>query len=154
MAGAAGYLGPLAHKVIEGMLLSPDNVDPNISLKVIHDATDDIPVNLVAELYRQFSGNPDDSGPFSYERRLNRIDVPVFVISGVNDRVAVPKSIRAGLSRLKSSDIRFRELGKRYGDRADYGHMDLLIGRYAPQEVYPLIGDYLEEMDLESAEIG
>ena len=152
LAGAAGYLGPLANKILEGTLVSADNADSSIGLKVIHDATDDIPLNLVAELYRHFCDNSDESSAYSYEARLDKIDVPVFVIAGVNDRVAVPDSIREGVSRLKSRDIRFRELGKRYGDKVDYGHIDLLIGRYAPQEVYPLIADYLEEMDFESAE--
>jgi hypothetical protein len=38
-------------------------------------------------------------------------------------------------------------MGRRFGDRADYGHGDLLVGRAAPEEVYPLILDFLDEVD-------
>lgn len=147
LAGAAGYLGPVANIFVDGTLFNAENIDPAVSLKVIYDATDNIPLNLIAELYQHFSGDSDESSPYSYENQLHKIDVPVFVISGSDDRIAVPESIRAGLERLRSHDIRFRELGRCAGDKIDYGHIDLLVGRYAPQEVYPLIGDYLEEMD-------
>src|SRR5689334_17686282 len=55
--------------------------------------------------------------------------------------------LAAAVSRLASSDVRYREMGRRFGDRADYGHIDLLVGRSAPEEVYPVLLDFLEEVD-------
>jgi len=150
LAGAAGYLGPLGNKFIEGMLINSENLDPQISIKVIYDATDNIPLTLVAELYQHFSSSDGLSSPYAYEARLDQIEVPVFALAGADDRVAVPASVAEAVSRLRSRDIRFRELGKRHGDRVDYGHLDLLVGLHAPREVYPLIGDFLEEVDLYS----
>jgi hypothetical protein len=38
-------------------------------------------------------------------------------------------------------------MGIAQGDRCDYGHIDLLMGVNAPDEVYPQIIDFLLEVD-------
>ena len=150
LAGAAGYLGSLGNKFIDGILVNGENIDPEMSLKLIHDATDNIPSRLVSEIHAHMSGKAGEANPYAYEDRLESIDVPVFAIAGADDKVAVPESVRQGVSRIRSRDVRFREFGRRSGDKVDYGHLDLLIGLHAPREVYPVIGDFFEEMELNS----
>ncbi len=150
LAGAAGYLGPLGNKFIDGVLVNGDNIDPEMSLKLIHDATDNIPSRLVTEIHAHMTGKAGEANPYLYEERLERIDVPVFAIAGADDKVAVPESVHQGVSRIRSRDVRFREFGRRSGDKVDYGHLDLLIGLHAPREVYPVIADFFEEMELSS----
>jgi hypothetical protein len=48
---------------------------------------------------------------------------------------------------MQSDILRYREIGCHFGDKADYGHIDLLVGRHAPEEIYPEVLDFLEEMD-------
>ncbi|MEZ4327663.1 MAG: hypothetical protein R3B40_20760 [Polyangiales bacterium] len=40
-------------------------------------------------------------------------------------------------------DKRYQIFAKAEGDRADYGHADLLIGRHAADEVFPEIAAFL-----------
>ena len=76
-----------------------------------------------------------------------RIAVPVHVVSGSVDRVAPKAAVLALSARLRGPDVRYREMGKPAGDRADYGHGDLLVGRSAPEEVFPVLLDFLEAVD-------
>ena len=49
---------------------------------------------------------------------------------------------------VKGVDVRYREMGVRFGDRIDYGHVDLLLGTHAPDEVYPQVMDFIEDVDV------
>ena len=40
--------------------------------------------------------------------------------------------------------MRVLPFGKRYGQREDYGHYDLLVGRHAPSEAWPRILEWLD----------
>ena len=44
---------------------------------------------------------------------------------------------------IGSPDKTYREFGVDNGDLLDYGHLDLLFGIHAPDEVYPEILDWL-----------
>ena len=70
-----------------------------------------------------------------------------FAIGGCMDRVAPPRAVEAATARVGADAVRYREMGLRFGDRADYGHVDLLVGRRAPAEIYPQVVDFIEEMD-------
>jgi hypothetical protein len=45
--------------------------------------------------------------------------------------------------RLGSKDKQFRVFGRINGYRADYGHDDIILGRYAQTEVFPYLRDWL-----------
>jgi pimeloyl-ACP methyl ester carboxylesterase len=147
LLGTAGRFVPLA-RLADGILLNASNCEPAVLLKMARDAIDDIPVRLVTEITQHMSGSSSSTlGPYVFESQLGKINAPVLALSGAADRVAPPASVAAAVSRLASPDVRYRELGVRHGDRADYGHLDLLVGRSAPDEVYPLLLDFLEEVD-------
>ena len=67
--------------------------------------------------------------------------------AGYHEVLAEAEAVRAAVDRIRSSDVRYREMGNRFGDSADYGHADLLVGRNAPEEVFPLVLDFIEEKD-------
>ena len=61
----------------------------------------------------------------------------MLVISATRDRLVDHTVVRRqGYQRLGSRD-------KTYVAAKDFGHVDLLIGRRAAREVYPVIGDWL-----------
>lgn len=147
LLGAAGLFVPLSARFGDGILLNLGNCDPDVVTRMLRDGIDDIPLRLVAEIVAHSAGSPDAAGPYMYEANLHRIRSPVFALGGAVDRVATPASVASAAARLHGPDVRYRELGVRHGDRADYGHVDLLVGRHAPDEVYPLLLDFLEEVD-------
>jgi alpha-beta hydrolase superfamily lysophospholipase len=109
------------------------------------EAIADVPLQLVMEITGQMSGAKSE--PYAYEQSMHHIQVPVLVVGGVADKVAPPNAVKAALPMLGAPDVRYREMGIAHGDRADYGHVDLFVGRNAPDEVYPFLNDFLEEMD-------
>jgi predicted alpha/beta hydrolase len=146
LLGAAGRFIRITARLADGLLLNVDNCDTQVLGVFAREGINDVPVKLMREMTEQIAGKADD-GPFAYESRLDRVEVPVFAMGGSVDRIAPAASVRALVSRLRGPDVRYREMGKAFGDGADYGHGDLLVGRNAREEVFPQLLDYLEEVD-------
>jgi len=73
------------------------------------------------------------------------IHVPFLVISGRGDHLCPPERTVVFFDNLGSSDKTWRVFGLDQGDAVDYGHVDLCNGDHAADDVYPTIGDWLEE---------
>jgi pimeloyl-ACP methyl ester carboxylesterase len=74
-------------------------------------------------------------GLFGYAERFESLDVPLLVVAGKYDDLAPPESVEPAFQRSRSSDKRYRAL--------PFGHVDLLIGREAPQLTWPLLEAWL-----------
>lgn len=92
-----------------------------------------------------------DSGSFrsidrkrNYRDGLAQVTVPVLCVGGSVDRMAPPESVVAGYERLGSQDKTLVMFGGESGHAAEYGHADLVFGRSAPAEVYPVVSGWLE----------
>lgn len=144
---AAGHFIPISGRFADGMLLNVANCEDEVMARMAREGVNDVPLKLLMELSDQMMNGHEAKGPFAYESELHRIKAPVLTVSGSVDRVAPPGSVEAASARLASHDIRYREMGKRSGDRADYGHADLLVGKRAPEEVFPVVIDFMEEVD-------
>jgi poly(3-hydroxyalkanoate) synthetase len=59
------------------------------------------------------------------------------VIAGQHDDLAPPASVKPAYDRSRSNDRSYREL--------PFGHVDLLIGRDAPQLTWPLVETWLKK---------
>jgi len=150
LVGAAGIFIPLTSRLADGLFLNSDNTEAEVLARYIKDGITDVPLQLVMEMTRHMAHGKrakGDTSPYAYEERLAEIDVPVLAFGGAADRVAPAASVRAAVARLAPPYLAYRELAERFGDVADYGHMDLILGRRAPEEVFPLILDFLREMD-------
>ncbi|MFI5395499.1 MAG: alpha/beta fold hydrolase [Candidatus Binatia bacterium] len=84
-------------------------------------------------------------GGIDYRANLSRITTPALLIAGAADRLASPETVGFAYDRINSACKRYREFGGRQGDSADYGHVDLMFGRHAPEEVFPTIGAWIEQ---------
>jgi pimeloyl-ACP methyl ester carboxylesterase len=83
-------------------------------------------------------------GGVDYRANLPRITTPALIIAGTADSLASPEVVGFAYDRISSSQKVYREFATRHGDRADYGHVDLIFGRYAPEEVFPTISAWIE----------
>ena len=84
------------------------------------------------------------NGDFDYGEGLAKISVPTCALAGSRDWMLRPEEMRAGLDRLGSRKRVFHEIGRQTGTRHEYGHGDLVIGRNAKTEVFPLIASWIE----------
>jgi len=97
-----------------------------------HGVLDQFATFVREDSFRSMDGRVD------YRATLARTTQPALFLSGEKDGLAPPEVVEAT----------FREWGgpKRYWNFGrDYGHTDLLIGRNAPEVVYPVVRDFLLE---------
>jgi len=72
---------------------------------------------------------------FGYGSRFEALDLPLLVIAGKYDDLAPPASVKPAYDASRSSDKAYRKL--------PFGHIDLLVGRDAPQITWPLIESWI-----------
>ena len=79
---------------------------------------------------RRFGGESRD-----YADKFEALNLPLLVISGSNDDLAPPASVRPAYERSRSKDKTYRT--------APLGHIDLLVGRDAPLSTWPMISQWI-----------
>lgn len=94
----------------------------------------------------------------SYLANMARIEEPVLILAADRDFVAPPDAVTPAYQLIGSADKQLRVFGTDRGDDDDYGHGDLLLGRHAPDVVFPEIADWLQDhatrLDAASGEDG
>lgn len=137
-----GYLDPPYSELV----ISPKSMDGTMIRRMQANAFEDISAGVA----RQFDDWVSNDTFRSLDRKVDYKDamaamsVPVLLIGGSADRMAPPACMEVALERLGSQDKTLVVLGKKWGSKVEYGHGDLLLGRAAPEEVYPVIGDWLD----------
>jgi len=79
-----------------------------------------------------------------YRAELPRITTPSLLLAGPRDVLATPDAVKTTFESLGSSDKQFMICSRAQGLRVNYGHFDLVIGREAPAEIYPLVLRWLD----------
>jgi alpha-beta hydrolase superfamily lysophospholipase len=70
-------------------------------------------------------------GLSGYAEAFESMNVPLLVIAGTHDDLAPPASVHPAFERSRSADKTYRAFPR--------GHIDILMGRDAPQTIWPLI---------------
>jgi predicted alpha/beta hydrolase len=83
-------------------------------------------------------------GSFDYEQHFHRMALPMLLIAGARDYLAPPASLSHVAERVSSKDVTLRVMSRDAGASRDYGHGDLVVGRHAPDEVFPEVVEWLE----------
>ncbi|MBN1860163.1 MAG: alpha/beta fold hydrolase [Candidatus Thermoplasmatota archaeon] len=81
--------------------------------------------------------------PYSYTENLYRFSAPLLIIAGGLDKMAPKTDMLYVKDHVGSSDVTYLEFSKDAGYQADYGHLDLTLGRHVREEVYPKIYEWL-----------
>jgi predicted alpha/beta hydrolase len=82
-------------------------------------------------------------GRVDYRAALGRVTTPILAIAGSADRLATPAAVRRALDHLPVPPAAYLEFGRAHGHSTDYGHVDLILGRAAPAEVFPAVAAWL-----------
>jgi pimeloyl-ACP methyl ester carboxylesterase len=78
-----------------------------------------------------------------YDQDFSSITAPILLIAGAVDFLAPPESVQFVFDRVSSEDKTFAVMGRASGCVVDYGHGDLVVGKHAPDEVFPKVVDWL-----------
>lgn len=141
-------LGQLAlplFKNVEEVFYNPDNLDQALKQELLAHAL--APVNrgvldhVITMIDKGEAVSAD--GKVSYREALANVGVPLLIIGGGEDPIAPAPALEKIYREVGSTD---RELMIFWSDPEEdvsYGHFDLILGRNAAEEVFPLIRDWL-----------
>jgi polyhydroxyalkanoate synthase subunit PhaC len=71
----------------------------------------------------------------SYTRMIEESPVPILAVSGSADLLANPGAVKPLFERSRARDKRYLQV--------DAGHGDLLVGSQAPEQLWPVVGEWL-----------
>lgn len=148
-AGApfAGLLAThVAPTLMRDWFWHPDNFEAGIVRFMMQHGIEDLPRALLIEFARWYEAKrmSDRYNLFSFGDHLERIAAPVFVIAGSRDRLTPPADLERLVARLGSRDKSYFLAGHASGLDHEYSHVDLVLGRHAPDEIYPRVTEWLD----------
>jgi pimeloyl-ACP methyl ester carboxylesterase len=83
-------------------------------------------------------------GHLDPEREFSSVDVPLLVLSARGDRLATVRDAQACYEASGSAD-RTMVVFDRETHGVDLGHLDIVLGRHAPEIVWPVLTEWLRE---------
>ncbi len=121
------------------------NVDDETVKRIMASVAEFESVRLMIQLADLFSpkGLTSTDGRTRYSKELERVTVPTLAIAGAADVQCSPQAVEATLLAIGSSARRYRCFGRAYGQKEDYGHFDLLCGKQAATDIFPLIAEWI-----------
>jgi hypothetical protein len=150
LARLAWPLTPLLARVLSRRIAElgwhPGNADVPLMRTLMLTAVDDLPTSLLREFARWYDTKAmsDRYGMFDFTEHLERITAPILVIAGSHDALTPVRDLKRVYEGIASPDKAFRVIGRQHGDARDYSHADLILGLHAPDDVYPVILQWLE----------
>jgi pimeloyl-ACP methyl ester carboxylesterase len=81
-------------------------------------------------------------GHFDYRAGMAAIRIPFLLVAGTKDLLAPPAAVRRAQAAL-GGPTELVLAGRAHGFTADYGHADLVLGRRAPEEIFPRVEGFL-----------
>jgi len=140
---------PMADLVPENaqelLLFNPENTTQESMKKLAMEGAEDVSIDLLQQLARMFKSGELKSrdGTRDYRLALGSVTTPVLVVAGKRDRLATVPAVKAGYLAL-GGPKEWKLMGVENGARADYGHMDLVLGERADTELWPAMLDFFE----------
>lgn len=126
---------------LAGFNFHPDNAEAALVRAVYSNAFTAIPTALLGSLATglEQGGLKSRTGE-PFQAKAGKLKTPLLMIAASDDRQCPLEALEATAVATRAKVLRF---GSRYGHRAEYGHFDLLLGRHAPDEVWPAVLQWL-----------
>jgi pimeloyl-ACP methyl ester carboxylesterase len=126
------------HPALADLAIHLRNVEPRVYRRLLMNVIEDLPTGVLdqfATFIREDSFRSMD-GKVDYRAALEGCRQPALFVAAEKDGLAPPSVVQAAFRRWggEKSYVVFER---------EYGHTDLLLGRRAPDVVYPVIRDFL-----------
>ncbi len=140
-----GLVAPVLARLndpLAGFNFHPGNAESALVRAVYANAFGPIPTALLISLSTALEpgGLKSRSGE-SYQSLAATLNIPLLMIAASDDRQCPLPAFEATAAATRAKTLRF---GASYGHQAEYGHFDLVLGRTAPDEVWPALVSWLE----------
>ncbi|MBN1872072.1 MAG: trehalose-phosphatase [Candidatus Omnitrophica bacterium] len=135
---------------IEELLFERDNMYNDVVFRLFREAIDDTSAGVVGQFSDSIKRGAFLSADLThnYTEDLSKITVPILIIGGSNDGFVTKKVLRDSYDIVSSKDKSIFIFSKGYGFSTNYGHCDVLLGKNAEVEVYPVILSWLDKRSL------
>ncbi len=150
LARVAAPIAPLLARILRPSIAElgwcPGNADVALLRTLMLIAVDDIPASLLREFARWYDTRvmSDRYGMFDFSAHLERITVPICIIAGSHDGLTPVRDLEEVYRRIASQEKTFRIVGRAHGCARNYSHADLVLGRHASDDVFPIVLEWLE----------
>ncbi len=126
------------------ILYNPANMDPKVWSGFLSLGVEDESPVLAAQFGRFLETDKFTSrdGAIDYEAALAAVRTPVLVVAGKVDQLGYTPLVRRGFDAL-GGPKQWLLVAEENGSSADYGHMDLLLGEKADQDVFEPVARWL-----------
>ncbi len=133
-------------ELLAPIFYNPANVSGGLWSSFLAVGVDDEPGTLIAQAERWIDSDRFTSadGKLDYEALLSTSRAPTLVIAGKVDQLGFPPLVRRGYDALGGKK-KWWLVAEENGASADYGHMDLLLGEHAPEDVFLHLERWLRE---------
>jgi len=138
----------LSRSPIGIMLYCRRNTDAETSTSLVKWGGDDVSARMYIQLvdaiwninFRQYFPLIFKREPYDYTMNMPLITLPMLYVTGDKDFANYVGIKRYGYDRISSSE-------KGFVNFPGYGHTDLVMGRNVEEEVYPVILDWMREVE-------
>lgn len=144
------YLRPLIDRAVGGFVYNPANMTDEALARLLSNAVENLPATLVRQLGETYRTKRFRShyGTFSINENLHRIETPLLVVAGSVDGMTPPEDLRFVYEHVASPVKEFVVIGRGSGATEEYGHVDLILGKNAHQDVFPFIQAWVARHEL------
>ena len=138
-------LAPLGPRVQLQYMASRKNMDPEIVSLLMANLLGNVPTNVLRQfsLWARTKRFTSWDGSVDYEAGLASSPVPFLLIAGADDRLVPPATVEVARDAMKAAKVEYVLAGRAQGFQCDYGHGDLVLGRCAPDEIFPIVERWL-----------
>lgn len=125
--------------------MNPANVDFSLIRRAQFNAVTPLSTALLKQFKEWIEKNEFTSSDkrLNYREDLGKINIPLLVVAGRKDKMARIDDVKYASDKISSPDKKYVELSRDNGFSADYGHIDMVFGRRAREEVFPIIFDWI-----------
>lgn len=126
-------------------LVCPENLDAETRRRALANVGADVAGGVGRQFARWIAEGrwSSEDGRFDYALGLRNVTTPALLMGGTKDLLSPPEASHHAAEHL-AGPVETVTVGREAGHREDYGHGDLVLGRHAPEEVYPRIIRFLE----------
>ncbi|MFB6347611.1 MAG: alpha/beta hydrolase [bacterium] len=127
--------------------MNPNQVDDATIKKGVNEVVEGVSMGEIVQFADWVLNDrwTDVDQEIDYADGAMDLQVPILMIGGSEDRMTPAHHLKWGFNSMNTRDKKFVIAGKDTGFKHEYAHVDLVLGKNARKEIFPLLVDWLKK---------